>query len=268
VPFGVRWVCSRLLEATGEQDTGRTCAFCGYQGKLSGEHVWPEWVRNVILPDTRTGSYVLAEHRPGEPQKISSTWRADKLATLEVRRVCEDCNTNWMHHIEDAAIPVLERPIQGNPITLRGADLDAVATWAFLKCLVVTLATNKGHLLPTRLSEWMRRQQRPPRSVLILMACYGGNRHPLYASAGPVSFGVQVGTGEGTERHAYLLTIGVGHAVFQVFGHHIAEVINVKPTGWKRDVACLVWPKPHDAIRWPPRIPLTDATLFEFAKAL
>jgi hypothetical protein len=60
----------------------------------------------------------------------------------------------------------------------------------------------------------------------------------------------------------------MGHVVCQVFGHHMAGVIDLKPTGWRSDVACVIWPEPSDAVRWPPRVPLNDRTLFEFARTL
>jgi hypothetical protein len=242
--------------ATGSQDPSRGCAFCGFEGKLSGEHIWPEWVREIILTDMpKTGGYVWAEHKSDEPRRsrYDEAYRlrpGGKLADITVKRVCEDCNTGWMHRIEDAAIPVLTRPIQGDPVTFDGDDLDIVARWAFLKCLVVTLSTHKGSLVSPKLCDWMRRHQRPPRSVLLTMACYGGIRHPLYASAGPVRFYVQVPTGERTERHAYQMTISVGHAVFQTFGHHIANVLDLKPSGRKRDTSCLIWPKPDSPVGW------------------
>jgi hypothetical protein len=222
----------------------------------------------VILSDRRRGGYVYADLTPDGPVEVTLTRPVAELADLTVKKVCIDCNTGWMHRIEDAAIPILRRPVQGDPRIMRGGELRAVATWTFLKCLVVALATNQERLVPRRTFDWMRRHQRPPRSVNVLMACYGGTRHPLYASAGPVEFGVQVGDGERTERHAYQLTIGMGHVVCQVFGHHMAGVLDLKLKGWKRDVACVVWPEPTGAVRWPPRLPLDDRSLFEFARTL
>jgi hypothetical protein len=56
--------------ASGSQGPGRSCAFCGFEGKLSGEHIWPEWVREIILTDMpETGGYVWAEHKPDEPRR-------------------------------------------------------------------------------------------------------------------------------------------------------------------------------------------------------
>lgn len=221
----------------------------------------------MILSDRRRGGYVYADATPGEPVEITLTRPVAELADLTVKKVCEDCNTGWMHRIEDAVIPILRRPVQGDPTTLRG-ELRSVATWTFLKCLVVALATSKEHLVPPRTFDWMRRHQRPPQSVNVLMACYGGTRHPLYAGAGTVEFDVQVGDGERTKRHASQVTIGMGHLVCQVFGHHMGGVLDLKLKGWKRDVACVGWPEPTEAVRWPPRVPLDDRTLFEFGRTL
>jgi hypothetical protein len=44
--------------------------------------------------------------------------------------------------------------------------------------------------------------------------------------------------------------------------------VDVRPTGWKRDVATPLWPLPSEPVRWPPRTPLTDETLFKFGRNL
>jgi hypothetical protein len=128
------------MEARSARNVGRSCAFCGEKGDMSGEHVWPKWVRNVILPDRRgVGGYVWARAVPEGTDEIERVLQRDNLALaqIEVKRVCKDCNTGWMHRIEDEAIPVLRRPIQGDPQTLHSEDVEVAASWAFLKCLVV-----------------------------------------------------------------------------------------------------------------------------------
>jgi hypothetical protein len=56
------------------------------------------------------------------------------------------------------------------------------------------------------------------------------------------------------------------HLVFKVIGHHLPFGVDFKPAGKNIDRTCLIWPEPDHPVRWPPRVPLTDKTLFEFAR--
>jgi hypothetical protein len=192
---------------------------------------------------------------------------SERLALITVKRVCKPCNTGWMHQIEDAAKPVLTRPIQGNPKTLRDDELLAASRWAYLKGLVADLVMNPTTRVPSEAFAWFKEHQRPPRSVLITLSCYGGNRHPLYASTGPVRFDVQVGSGERNRGYAYLLSLGVGHLVVKVLGHHLPFNVDFKPGGRNIGRSHVIWPQPDGPVRWPPRIPLTDNDLFDFAQS-
>lgn len=202
-----------------------------------------------------------------EDDKIIRTHPTMPLATLTVKRVCNPCNTGWMHKIEDAAIPVLSDLIAGHPRTLRADAIRVAAKWAYLKCLVVELAT-RGHKpgrVPPEVYPWVREHQRPPSGVLIVAACYGGNRHPLYASSGVADFDLTI-KGERTPWRAYALTIGVGHLVFKALGHHLPFEVDLNPAGRNAERTCLIWPEPDHPVRWPPTEPLTNTTLFEFGQ--
>ncbi|HYI99152.1 MAG TPA: hypothetical protein VEX36_05665 [Thermoleophilaceae bacterium] len=189
-----------------------------------------------------------------------------RLTSLEVKRVCEPCNNTWMSQIEGDAKPVLTGPIQGNPVTLRRSDTLAAATWAYKTGLIADLLSARA--AGPRTFAHLYEHKRPPDSVAILMACYGGNRFPLSAGTRQITFEMKVGDGPRTKRNAYLLTVSVGHVVFQVFGHHFQRAFDLHPSGWKHSTSIVIWPQPEHPVRWPPRAPLTDKTLRKFARDL
>jgi hypothetical protein len=233
--------------------------FCGSRKKLSKEHLWPEWVRDVVNPDRRG----VGGHFWSTEDEVLRVRTNLPLASIEVKRVCEPCNNTWMSRIEGAAKPVLTRPIQGDPITLDSPATLAAATWAYKTGLIADLVNAEA--VGPRAFDFFYEHKRPPNSVAILMACYGGNRFPLFAGSRHVSFDAQVNDGPLAERRAYLLTVSIGHLVFQVFGHHLERRVDLRPSGWKRDTAIVIWPQPDHPVRWPPRRPLTDRTLRKFA---
>lgn len=230
---------------------------------MTKEHVWPKWLRDVILSDARgAGRHVWADAE-GKPERVARL----PLASVQVKRVCATCNQGWMGDLEAAARPLLTRPIQGDPVTLRGDSLLTAATWAYKTALMADLATGGQTRVGPLTHQYLYRYRQPPASVVVLIACYGSARYPLYASAQRPEMEVQVGLRDPVKHHAYLLTISAGHLAFQVFGHHLPQVIHLRPTSWKRNVSRIIWPQPQ-SVRWPPPVPLNDKTLFRFGRSL
>jgi hypothetical protein len=250
-----------------ERDNARFCAFCGTRNKLSNEHLWPEWVREVLIPQhNQAAPYVWTEGRPStDEMAVRRIRHGMPTAAIEVKRVCKPCNETWMSNIEGEAKPILTRPIQGDPITLKGNALTKVASWVYLKALVADLATSAASPNVGPLTfHHMHQHHRPPESALISIACYSGIRHPLYAGTRQISLKLDTGSGPPTPFHAYLITLGVGHFVAQVFGHHLNRVIDLRPADWKRTASRVIWPQ-AESVEWPPPVRLTDKTLFRFS---
>ena len=86
------------------EGSGRVCVFCRRPGqKMSKEHLWPEWVLN-LLPGgfaNRNVTYKMDDSHLGRIREIQLP-----LFQLTVKDVCEDCNTGWMHQLEDATRPL------------------------------------------------------------------------------------------------------------------------------------------------------------------
>ena len=76
----------------------RVCGFCNGPG-VNQEHVWPYWLRKVILESRAAGGmkHFHAEiERGGETKKFKSP----KLE-MKVGMPCESCNHGWMSGLEN-----------------------------------------------------------------------------------------------------------------------------------------------------------------------
>lgn len=157
---------------------------------------------------------------------------------------------------------MLTRPIQGDPTTLHFIDVHTVAAWAYKTCILADLASSR--LLGALPFRWLGQRQYPPDDVVVTLAAYGGVRYQQFACSKPVHYKVRSrSTGE-LDLNAYLITIGIGHLVFQVFGHQIRNVVDLAPTDWKRSHSRILWPPPP-SVKWPPLRTLDDEKLFRFA---
>jgi hypothetical protein len=234
------------------------CVFCGFKGKMTSEHVFPLWTRQAVLPDAKGDSGYIFRGPDGGFEVVPGM----PVAALQVKRVCGPCNNGWLSDLEQKAIPLLTRPIQGDPTTLHFLDVQTAATWAYKTCILADLASS--HLLAALPFRWLGQRRHPPPDVVITLATYGGVRYPQFALSRPVHYRIRSGSTGKMDLNAYLITIGIGHLVFQVFGHHIRGAIDLSPSDWKRDYSRVIWPPPGST-RWPAPRALDDEKFFRFA---
>ena len=106
-----------------------TCIFCGQCKLASIEDVISKWVRYALDP---TSSVTIRAEPSG------ATAGAQHLVVTLRDMVCEECNTGWMHDLEEKVKPFV-KPMLTNK---RGVDLDAtgqrdLARWAVMKALLM-----------------------------------------------------------------------------------------------------------------------------------
>lgn len=120
-----------------------SCAFCSHHGKLTGEHVYPEWITNSGLLDLpRANSHHFHQIiRPGinsfglggilTRQKISGDQGSRKLYV-----VCAKCNNEWMSELQEAAKPLISKLILGQ--WPKGIELarNIVVQWVLMTAMV------------------------------------------------------------------------------------------------------------------------------------
>ncbi|WP_132521863.1 hypothetical protein [Rhizobium sp. BK376] len=112
-----------------------TCIYCGYRGKLSGEHVFGDWLRRRF--DRPAGNRTHMLSRPEKPrffedvklvQNVEHNKRAQPYADV-VFNVCEECNNNWMSEVHKLAAPVVSRLADGFWPKLSEDEILALSRW-------------------------------------------------------------------------------------------------------------------------------------------
>ena len=118
-----------------------SCIFCGGSGKLTKEHVCPQWASQ--LPEIAPALLQRGPTVPASPinitrQNADGDWveveelRSQRTAGLQavtVRKVCASCNNGWLSSLEVSVKPLLEKMIRG-PVTLEAEQQETLATWA------------------------------------------------------------------------------------------------------------------------------------------
>jgi hypothetical protein len=69
--------------------------------KLSGEHIWADWLKKYIPKDmVNHTSAQIRKYADREEQTVKT--HGGDLRSRKMRVVCEDCNTGWMSTIQQA----------------------------------------------------------------------------------------------------------------------------------------------------------------------
>jgi hypothetical protein len=110
----------------------RACVFCQREAKLTLEHVLPSWLARHLPHAERVTSVTHSQRVEGEGLRL---WTTDVL-DIKVKRVCEDCNTGWMHELEDAARPILLPLMAGRTRGLASSEQEVIAVWAIKTALM------------------------------------------------------------------------------------------------------------------------------------
>jgi hypothetical protein len=243
------------------------CVFCGSDVKLSREHVFPQWLRN-LFPDLGDGEYLRRlvtfstdqhHQRPGPP------------FDFVVRDVCTDCNTGWMHDLEEEARPILTPMLLGEPRVLTAVEQHIVATWA-TKTMLTMQGTNIGRerIAPLEGYRWFYEHRTPlPGSHVWLCRYSDRTRWPLSVhqwgfTARPEGEGIPT---EGEPMNGFGVTYAIGPLAFWLFGVDLPG--NPQTQGRSDARHLLIWPALGADARWPPKETIErEAELEELARRM
>lgn len=249
------------MSSIDPNDTGRTCAFCGYRGALSREHVWPKWLEKVIPRyGPRSETYL---ELPGVPRQHRGGGQT--FTNVMVKRVCQSCNGGWMSRLEQQAKSVLSEPIRGKSRQLDPADQVIAATWATKMVLVLALHVPDAEMpIPTSDYRWFMDNREPMPSWQVHVGAYGGKSYPwLFRLA---AFRQSVDGEDAARPQTHLTTLSVGHLVMQVFGTTLKQAVLAQPSGELSKIVRRIW-TPEDSFSWPPGPALDDPDLLAVSGA-
>jgi hypothetical protein len=266
------------------------CAFCGtiVRGKLSEEHVWPDWLIRELPPTeglTRERMMVTASPTA---ELIADRSRSEgpEAAPSKVRAVCRDeCNGGWMSDMEAEIKPILLPIARGLTGTITADEQRRISLWAIKTTMILEYTDNQTRVTTPE----QRRQLYESRNV---------GQHPGRI---PKTFEVWMGahTGDGITSRWYMHRTGlivdrqrdnraydrtvlhehnmhytflvIGKVVLVVFGHAMPRVARVQTSFGIDRRANRGLSKIHNAttdLRWSPKHVATWEDLHQMAIAV
>ncbi len=124
------------------------CLFCtSKSGKRSREHVLrKEFKKHFPSAPSLTFSHVT-------PRGDEVVERPISQFDITVNHVCRDCNSGWLNDLKNSAWPIIRGlTTLGIKYDLSLAELEVLGFWAYVRALVRTHASPRGHA-PSELFE-------------------------------------------------------------------------------------------------------------------
>jgi hypothetical protein len=235
------------------------CIFCQRERKLSREHLWPRWARDLLEQEER-------DHRVPhsiEPHDAAAKYWDAPPFTATVKDVCRECNQGWMSPIEAEAKKYAEPLIRGEESLLIDVDAQwALSRWAYLKVLLFERVDVRYRLLPEHryheMYESSQNEPTLPADMSVFLAAHIGLRVGQYAHR-------LLADAETRNPELFIGTITIKHLVVQVI-EDIAGDGEIKTFQHDHRVGGYeerIWPF-TEPFPWPPRRALTDLGLEVF----
>jgi hypothetical protein len=228
------------------------CAFCPSTAKLSGEHVFSDWM-NALLPGPKRFQDIIKKRH----------WAESKL-NWKAKVVCEPCNNGWMSEIEWLnAKPSMAELIVGKvDIPIPQSRARAIAIFAFKTTAVIE------HMNRTRTARFFSRSVRHrfrqtleiPPTVNMWMAGYlplGQGRCTTIYHELPKADSLEL----------YVCTYAIGHFVFQVVAERKPSSWALSPITGFEHLAVPFWPRVPSGFMWPAEAVLKTVKDFELFAA-
>jgi hypothetical protein len=231
----------------------KECAFCPATAKLSGEHLWSDWMKTIFA-----GKNFTFTQRDSEG-KATNVWRSSKI-DLTAKVVCKSCNESWMSRLESQhAKPALSDLIVGSKeLALSQWRANSIALFAFKSAIVIDQMRRGAPFFGRSLRHKFARTLIIPKHVQMWLAGYlpmGSGRFNTYYADASIS--------NGGRLDLYVCTYAVGHFIFQVVAVRSTGIPSFSPRPGFEHLSIPFWPDIPDGISWPPQDVLRTSTDFD-----
>lgn len=238
----------------------RACVFCGRQGDLSKEHLWPDWLGKMYI---RKGD---EKHTFGSRTYLDRSLERDgvyerpgHLFTLKNRVVCRECNNGWMSEVENETKPILLKMIGGKKCKITEGEIKKISFWIALKIVTAEFAEKKERLDVTPYGERraMMEERKIPSYFNIFVATHStGHNSAWLRHSWTLAFSRNGPTPplEDRQRNSQAISFIVGPIFFYVL--HVRVLGFLPENHFNFGPMKKLWPSKMSFVRWPPKRPL------------
>ena len=254
-------VDSHIASTPGSSRGGhRLCIFCGADAD-SREHIFPNWVNEVIVADGADARQFLIL---GGELVQERGYTAKNVASQTARIVCTACNHGWMSSLEHEIKPVIGPMIVNRKVRLDPGQQLLIARWAIKTSMVAESVQYGENSFAQEERELIRIGTTIPIRPRVSLAAYDMSE----PNATRYTRGQGVVNRDGQFfADFYTHTLQIGHLVLSVRGtatFDATENRSLDQVARPRLMEIPIWP-PVEVCEWPPTHILAESEFIEYS---
>lgn len=229
------------------------CLFCKEEKKLTAEHVFPDWMKEIIPKD----KYVI-----NQITGLNKKWWSSKPFEHTVKAVCRDCNNGWMSKLEADSKPIIKDLFRLHKFNLTKEKQNILAFWVQKTTLIGCYSLPNSIKVSPEVYDELYANKRPVRIILVNITWrlpQYGNDEPLgsFYIAQQSTVDVKQEISEQLKAqinkggYIWKALIAIGPLVFVIVGHNMKVRLEV---GFNRQIYTPINPYEKD-INWPTEWP-------------
>lgn len=137
------------------------CLFCNKEKTLTAEHVFPDWMKEIIPED----QYIINQITGLNEKK----WQS-KPFEHTAKIVCADCNNGWMSDLEADAKPIIKSLFKLDGLELDKDKQEILALWVQKTTLVACHSIPDAIKVDPEVYEELYKNKKPSRKILVNIA--------------------------------------------------------------------------------------------------
>jgi hypothetical protein len=253
----------------------RLCFYCNVRRARTDEHIFGTQFIKVLAEDPRgfelpTTTQVATKGGPIIRSMMGRFTRKGSPTAEFTTKVCDDCNCGWMSRVDDRAAPVVAPMIRGAKTTIDVAQRELLAAWAIKTALSGRSVTDPPQVIERDWTDELRRTELPIEGWQVWISVYRGNLPYFFKSDAPRILGAELTDsgvrGRGVvKEYSVQASFTIGYLAAQIFGGAGDGVLGV---GANPHAILTVWPNDGRPIDWPPKLSITDETLWDWVERL
>jgi hypothetical protein len=231
----------------------RKCIFCDQSKKLTKEHLWSKWTRQLVSHDILKHEYADHIFKVDGVDRNVRTYGWDPRNST-IKSVCHECNNGWMSSLDGAGKPILSLLIKGEAASLDADSQKLIATWVAMKTMVGEFFDPVKAAIPLSERQFLRDRRQPPDNWIIWIGNYTRDKW-----AGEwVHTAIGIDSAEGIARrdtkipNTQTTTFVVGKLYAHIFSSEIPDIIagiTLGKIGLEK--LAQIWPVRESFIGWP-----------------
>jgi hypothetical protein len=218
------------------------CAFCHNTAKITGEHIWSDWM-NTILPPSSGYTFQKVEHDGSVTQEFGA-----KKLDMRANVVCKDCNEGWMSRLESKfAKPAMVDLILGNRIgQLSKKRAFGLSLFAFKTAIITNRSLPESEFFFNETDRFQFRESFTiPLGVTMFLVCMEQNFSGAFRSHN-IFF-----TNQRPNLTLNVCSFRIGRFGFQVISGKPVTVTNVESLPTPPGLTAEFYPTLQPQLRWP-----------------